>query len=78
MTPEELFENFSYLSDWEDRYRYLIEMGDSLPPFPDTDKTDEHKVEGCQSQLWFLVYLSNGLVRRFYSLSSLVSQPLPF
>ena len=52
MTPEELFENFSYLSDWEDRYRYLIEMGDSLPPFPDTDKTDEHKVEGCQSQVW--------------------------
>ena len=52
MTPEELFENFSYLSDWEDRYRYLIEMGDSLPPFPDSDKTDTHKVEGCQSQVW--------------------------
>ena len=52
MTPEELFENFSYLSDWEDRYRYLIEMGDSLPPFPESDKTDEHKVDGCQSQVW--------------------------
>ena len=52
MTPDELFENFSYLSDWEDRYRYLIEMGDSLPPFPDADKTDAHKVEGCQSQVW--------------------------
>ena len=52
MTPEELFENFSYLSDWEDRYRYLIEMGDTLPPFPDSDKTDNNKVEGCQSQVW--------------------------
>ena len=52
MTPEELFENFSYLSDWEDRYRYLIELGESLPPFLDADKTDEYKVEGCQSQVW--------------------------
>ena len=53
MTPDELFENFSYLTEWEDKYRYLIELGDSLPPFPDSDKTDEHKVEGCQSQVWF-------------------------
>ena len=55
MTPDELFENFSYLTEWEDKYRYLIELGDSLPPFPDTDKTDAHKVEGCQSQVWFTV-----------------------
>jgi len=59
VTSDELFENFSYLSDWEDRYRYLIEMGDSLPPFPDADKTDAHKVEGCQSQVW-LVSLKQG------------------
>ena len=55
MTPDELFENFSYLSDWEDKYRYLIELGDNLPPFNEGDKTDEHKVEGCQSQVWFVV-----------------------
>ena len=55
MTPDELFENFSYLTEWEDKYRYLIELGDLLPPFPDTDRTDEHKVEGCQSQVWFTV-----------------------
>ncbi|MCQ2741415.1 MAG: SufE family protein [Alphaproteobacteria bacterium] len=55
MTADELLENFSYLTDWEDKYRYLIELGDSLPPFPDTDKTEEHKVEGCQSQVWFTV-----------------------
>ena len=53
MTPDELFENFSYLTEWEEKYRDLIELGDSLPPFPDSDKTDEHKVEGCQSQVWF-------------------------
>ena len=55
MTPEELFENFSYLTEWEDKYRYLIELGDTLPQFPDSDKTDSHKVDGCQSQVWFTV-----------------------
>ena len=55
MTPDELFENFSYLTEWEDKYRYLIELGDALPQFPDADKTPEHKVEGCQSEVWFSV-----------------------
>ena len=55
MTPDELFENFSYLTEWEDKYRYLIELGDALPQFPDSDKTDSNKVEGCQSQVWFTV-----------------------
>lgn len=54
MTPEELFENFSYLTEWEDKYRYLIELGDALPQFPDAEKTDTNKVEGCQSQVWFI------------------------
>lgn len=53
MTWDELLENFSFLTDWEDKYRYLIELGDSLPPFAESDKTDANKVEGCQSQVWF-------------------------
>lgn len=54
MTPEELSDNFSFLIDWEDKYRYLIELGDALPPFPEEDKTDDHKVDGCQSQVWMM------------------------
>ncbi|MBQ7413239.1 MAG: SufE family protein [Alphaproteobacteria bacterium] len=53
MTSEELFENFAYLTDWEDKYRYLIELGDNLPPFAEADKTEENKVNGCMSQVWF-------------------------
>ena len=53
MTPEELLENFSYLDNWEDKYKYLIELGDVLPPFADSDKTEANKVEGCMSQVWF-------------------------
>lgn len=53
MTQEELFDNFSYLSDWEEKYGYLIELGDNLPPFNEADKNDSNKVEGCMSQVWF-------------------------
>ena len=53
MTIDELIENFSYLDNWEDKYRYLIELGDQLPPFKEEDKTESNKVEGCMSSVWF-------------------------
>lgn len=52
MTDEELIENFSYLADWEDKYRYLIELGEQMQPLPESERTDSHKVQGCQSQVW--------------------------
>lgn len=52
MTPTELMENFQMLLDWEDKYRYLIELGEKLRDFPESDKTDANKVEGCQAQVW--------------------------
>ena len=52
MTPSELIDNFAMFTDWEDKYRYLIELGETLDEFPETDKTEAHKVEGCQSQVW--------------------------
>ena len=58
MTPEELFENFSYLTDWEDKYRYLIELGEQMPDFPEQEKIDQNKVNGCQSQVW-IIYSKN-------------------
>ncbi len=45
-------DDFTFLDDWEDRYRYLIELGADLPDFPDSDKTDANKVRGCVSQVW--------------------------
>ena len=52
MTQDELIQNFQIFTDWEDKYRYLIDLGEQLPPFPEKDKTDINKVEGCQSQVW--------------------------
>ncbi len=54
MTLEELIENFSFLDNWEDKYRYLIELGDQLPSFNEEDKIDLNKVDGCMSQVWFI------------------------
>ncbi|MGQ4272445.1 SufE family protein [Terrihabitans sp. B22-R8] len=52
-TPiDDIIESFSYLEDWEERYRYLIELGQALADFPDDARTRENKVEGCTSQVW--------------------------
>jgi len=48
----EIADNLSFLDDWEDRYRYLIELGQGLPPLPDSERTAENKVHGCVSQVW--------------------------
>src|SRR6476659_5443818 len=51
-TIDEITENFSLLDDWDDRYRYLIEIGRSLPPFPEEARVEANKVQGCASQVW--------------------------
>jgi cysteine desulfuration protein SufE len=49
-----IVENFALLDDWEDRYRYVIELGREMPPFPDAERTDANKVRGCASQVWLV------------------------
>ena len=54
MKIEELLENFEFLDSWEDKYRYIIELGEKLPPLEDKYKTDAYKVSGCTSQVWLV------------------------
>jgi len=49
---EEIIDNFSVLDDWDDRYRYLIELGRELPPLAESARNDANKVQGCASQVW--------------------------
>jgi cysteine desulfuration protein SufE len=49
---DRIYEDFEFLDDWEDRYRYLIDLGRDLPPFPDALRRPENKVPGCVSQVW--------------------------
>ena len=54
---DEIVENFALLEEWDDRYRYVIELGRSLPPFPEEARTEANKVQGCASQVWLLTHV---------------------
>lgn len=50
----DIADNLSYLDDWEDRYKYIIELGQALPPLTDAEKNAANKVHGCVSQVWLV------------------------
>jgi cysteine desulfuration protein SufE len=52
MQLDEIISNFDYLEEWEDRYRYLIELGRTLEALPEEAYTEDNKVRGCASQVW--------------------------
>ena len=59
-TIEQIIEDFSFLDEWEDRYRYVIELGKALPDLPSSAKTAENKVQGCASQVWLVSHKGDG------------------
>ncbi|MGB9210998.1 MAG: SufE family protein [Pseudolabrys sp.] len=56
-TIDEIVENFALLDEWDDRYRYVIELGRTLSPLPDSGHGDANKVQGCASQVWLLTHV---------------------
>ena len=54
MSIEQILDDFGVLDSWEDRYRYVIELGRELPPFPEAARIERNKVQGCASQVWFV------------------------
>lgn len=58
---DEIIDEFEALgSDWMDRYAYIIEQGNTLPPFPEADKTAANLIEGCQSRVWIAASRPDG------------------
>lgn len=57
---EIIIEEFSYFEDWMDKYNYIIELGKSLPLIDAAFKTDEYRIEGCQSNVWLQADFSDG------------------
>ena len=51
---ESLVEDFAFLDDWEDRYRYVIELGRALPELSEAERVEANKVRGCASQVWMV------------------------
>jgi len=52
MTIDQINADFELLDDWEDRYRYVIDLGKSLEPLAEAERTEDNKVRGCASQVW--------------------------
>jgi cysteine desulfuration protein SufE len=57
---DEILEAFELLEDWNERYRYLIELGKSLPALRPEEHSKEHKVDGCMSQVWLVADRTEG------------------
>ena len=60
VAQQEIIDEFSLFEDWMDRYQYLIDLGRRLPPFPDELRTEENRIRGCQSQVWFVPEKKDG------------------
>ncbi|WP_394805431.1 SufE family protein [Kordiimonas aestuarii] len=58
-TIVEILDTFEFLEDWEDKYRYIIDLGRQLPPLAEHEMSDEYKVRGCQSQVWLIPEVSD-------------------
>ena len=52
LAQQELVEEFEMFDNWMDRYQYIIDMGKQLPDFPEERRTEEYKIQGCQSNVW--------------------------
>jgi cysteine desulfuration protein SufE len=57
---QEVIEEFSLFDDWMDRYQYIIDLGRRLPEFPDELRSEENRIRGCQSQVWFVPEQKDG------------------
>lgn len=55
---QSIIDDFEFIDDWEDRYRYIIDLGKALPPMSDEEKNDANKVQGCVSQVWLKANIS--------------------
>jgi len=61
-TIEDVLETFAFLDDWEDRYKYIIDLGRGLPEFDEKFMTEENRVHGCTSRVWLIHELVDGKV----------------
>ncbi|MBY8918087.1 SufE family protein [Nitratireductor sp. L1-7-SE] len=52
ITIDTIYDDFAFLDDWEERYRYIIDLGNGLEPYPEAARDEAHRVRGCVSQVW--------------------------
>ncbi len=62
MAIDDLIDNFKLFDDWEDKYKYIIDLGKKLPLIPESEKIAANKVNGCISQVWLTCHNNNGIL----------------
>ena len=72
----EIVDDFSFLPQWEERYAYLIELGQKMPPMPQEHKTEENIVRGCQSTVWLHKACQGGVLQLEADSDSLIVKGL--
>ncbi len=68
ITSDDIIDTLSFFDDWEERYKYIIDMGKQLPPIAEEKKADDYLVRGCQSQVWIDHEVADG--RYFFEVDS--------
>lgn len=68
VTADDIVDTLGFFDAWEDRYKYIIDLGKELPPLADSFRTDEYLVRGCQSQVWLVPEVRDG--RLFFQADS--------
>lgn len=66
MTLDDIVDVFELLGDWDQRYQYLIELGEQLPAMPEALKTEDNKVKGCMSQVWVSAWSRSGVPEQVF------------
>jgi len=59
---QEIIDDFALFDDWTEKYQYIIELGQKLPPMDDRYKTDDRKIKGCQSSVWLHAFEKDGRI----------------
>lgn len=62
ITSDEILDTLAFFDSWEDRYKYIIDLGRELPPLDEQHRTEQNLVRGCQSQVWLISRVENGVL----------------
>jgi cysteine desulfuration protein SufE len=73
---DQLIDDFSFLEEWTDKYAYLIDLGKTLEPMPEADKTDLNLIRGCQSRVWLTAEMVDGRLRFVADSDAFISKGL--
>lgn len=71
---EETIDAFSFFDDWQEKYAYIIDIGNSMPPIDERFKREEFEVKGCQSKVWLSAEINNGKIQYYADSDAVITK----